>query len=377
MVRIADVEREAFLEEDDVPVAAQSARQPFFQRIRFQVAISLCFVAFATAGIALGTRADKALLAAVEASAEKFSSAASGKLIGAVWSGDVDMAKEQLQHGADPDTKDGHGGSALWIALSYHHNALAKLLLSHGASVDDPVLLRCAVVQDADLEVTTLLLTKGAKYANVTLREAANRGNVAVAKVALGKGAQVVAADDDGETSLHHAFGYDCFVTCSNGNSKMVKLLLANGAQVDATDHDGQTALHKAAVKFTDYDSDGAMRSVELLLAHGAKIDAKDKDGRTPLHEAVRKQHLRLVKYLLKQGASASASDKEGLTPLHDAAFSFRTWAADDSMEIAKLLVASGAEISAKTEKGTTPLDFAKKADAPKTLVKFLTAKAG
>ncbi|CAE7752961.1 ANK2 [Symbiodinium sp. CCMP2592] len=413
MARMADLEREAFLEENNMSVAQQSAHQSFFQGIRFLAIMLACFVAFATTGIVLKSRASGILPAAADASTEKWSSAASGKLMGAVWSYDVDMAKQQLQHGANPDTKDGNGQSALRVATSYYQWALAKLLLANGASVDNPNIVAAAVsnIEHGHGEETAaLLLDKAPKYANIALRNAAGICNVKIAKLALAKGAQINEADDlYGEMPLHRAVDAG---GCSHSSQlSMVKFLLANGAQVNATDHDGRTPLHVAVrhydpsismVKFllangaqvnaTAHDGrtplhDAASQSfsvpiAELLLAKGAKADAEDEAGFTPLHYATQNLCAKMVKFLLKVGAPIDARSKNGHTPLH--ALYYRYWDGSpneqrEAVEIAKLLLASGADISAKTSSGSTLLSMAQRSvqKGPyKTFAKFVSAQA-
>ncbi len=58
-----------------------------------------------------------------------------------------------------------------------------------------------------------------------------------------------------------------------------IKLCLDAGADVNAANNQGETALHGAAQKGWD-------QVVQFLADHGAKLDVKDKQGRTPLDAA-------------------------------------------------------------------------------------------
>ena len=65
------------------------------------------------------------------------------------------------------------------------------------------------------------------------------------------------------------------------GNLEAVKQHLAAGTDVNAKDEDGWTPLHEAAIK-------GQKEIAELLIDKGADVNAKDKNGRTPLCKAAR-----------------------------------------------------------------------------------------
>ena len=70
------------------------------------------------------------------------------------------------------------------------------------------------------------------------------------------------------------------YEAAEKGNIEAVKQHLDAGADVNATDGDGWTPLHKAA-------PNGHKEIAELLIAKGADVNAKDDMfGRTPLHSA-------------------------------------------------------------------------------------------
>ncbi len=89
----------------------------------------------------------------------------------------------------------------------------------------------------------------------------------------------------------------------------MLDLMIERGANVNAADIQGNTPLHQAAGL-----DDGEM--IETLLKHGAAINARNEPRATPLYHAVYVKAANAVRVLLKHGADASINGPNGLTPL-------------------------------------------------------------
>ena len=107
-----------------------------------------------------------------------------------------------------------------------------------------------------------------AKAPDISIHDAAYKGNIEVVKQHLAAGTDVNAKDKGGRTPLHFATGSD--------HKKIVELLIDAGADVNAKNNVRRTPLHVAAVF-------GEKEIVELLIAKGADVNAKYKDGETPL----------------------------------------------------------------------------------------------
>jgi ankyrin repeat protein len=120
-----------------------------------------------------------------------------------------------------------------------------------------------------------LLVGCGPKAPDISLFDAAMKGNIEAVKQHLAAGTDVNAKDESmGMTPLHHAtFG---------GHKEIAELLIAKGADVNAKFDkiSGGTPLHIAADK-------GHKEIAELLIANGADVNAKDEGGKTPLDWAI------------------------------------------------------------------------------------------
>ena len=145
-----------------------------------------------------------------------------------------------------------------------------------------------AAVQDRDLrqQATPLLW-------------AARAGNAAAGEYLLALGAEVDAADREGNTALHFAV--------SRGDAQLCRALLQAGAAAGAADRRGRTPLYLAC-------AGGPFELIELLLDRGAPIAAADQDGDTPLHAAAARGSFEICEYLLLRGAPAGVKNRRGQT---------------------------------------------------------------
>nr|WP_184891152.1 ankyrin repeat domain-containing protein [Candidatus Cardinium hertigii] len=202
------------------------------------------------------------------------------------------------------------------------------------------------------------------------LHLAAYRGNIALIKLLLKKGANINAIDaQHGYTPLQLA--------ACQGHEKVVQLLIAAKALIDTREKRlGRTALHLAAAT-------GNSATVRYLINHGSSCNSRDKTNwtplqvailsrnaaeviqlliehesilnktaDTPLHLATKEKDIASVRYLIQKGATVNATDAAGKTALHFAAK--RHW-----LEGCKLLIEAGAAINHASNKGKTPLYMA------------------
>ena len=112
----------------------------------------------------------------------------------------------------------------------------------------------------------------------VTIHEAAKKGDILALKQHLDKGIDVNEKDKVfGRTPLHW-MTYNP-ITSTKNNKKVAEMLIANGANLNTRDPWGQTPLHMAVVR-------NLKEVCVILIEKGADINLLDAEGRTPLDTA-------------------------------------------------------------------------------------------
>jgi cytohesin len=178
------------------------------------------------------------------------------------------------------------------------------------------------------------------------LLQAAWRGGApGILSVLLAAGADVCAADADGQTALHFA--------ASHCDAESARVLLAAGADPNARDATGRTPLHAIGGLAPSLGGPSGASVAAVLATSGADVNARSASGLTPLIAAVLRREARWVEVLLRAGAHASMPGPRLWTPLHYAA-------AKGLPEIARLLLSAGADIGALTEDGSSPHSLAR-----------------
>jgi ankyrin repeat protein len=192
-----------------------------------------------------------------------------------------------------------------------------------------------------------------------SLQRVAARGNFALAKFLVEKGADVNTRRENEISAL--------FKACEGGHEKVAQLLLDHGATTEARDRDGRTALYKPAMR-------GHLSIVRLLLEKKADSNSRDKEGRTVLvHLAAEKpgKWKRDMIELLLNYADIEAKDDTRRTTL--------IWAAATGKpELVDLLLSGEhkADTSASNNRGRTALMFASENNHLEVLQKLLAAGA-
>nr|UXE44162.1 hypothetical protein Hi04_10k_c1170_00009 [uncultured bacterium] len=229
-----------------------------------------------------------------------------------------------LRHGANPNTMNNEGATALMWAVDSQEKT--RLLLDAGAAVDahtegGRTALLIAAGRQGSTGVVKLLLDHGANPAvaaenrTTPLLLAARRGDETAMRLFIAHGANV---RGDAANVLDAALRSDCSACVdlaidtveprAMGNSLVsqaqlgrpgpVKLLLGRAAAVNARNSIGRTPLMAAC------DSDAySIEVVQLLLDAGADVNARTSDGRTALSLAFRRNNKMILDLLLKAGA--------------------------------------------------------------------------
>ena len=221
-------------------------------------------------------------------------------MVMALINGHYDFAGFLLDKGADPNIADETGRTALYAAVDDHtmpasnrpspqdyQNKLTSVdiinnLLEHGANVNAQLVKMQPYRTKLDRGDDTMLTT-----GTTPLLRAAKAGDAEIVKLLLSKGADPKLATRFGITPLMAAAGLGTHEEDTTGRKKTqeeaiasIQLCLGAGADINAADRQGQTALHGAAQWGFD-------QVVQYLADHGAKVDVKDSKGRTPLDAAM------------------------------------------------------------------------------------------
>jgi len=131
---------------------------------------------------------------------------------------DLEESVRLIIAGADIDSKDNDGCTALMCAASMGHTAIVRLLVAKGAAID----------------------SKG--YNGWTaLMFAVDNGHTEIARILIDKGAAIDSKNTFGFTALMWA--------ARGGRTEIVRLLIAEGADIDSKDIDGWTALKYAQIR--------------------------------------------------------------------------------------------------------------------------------
>lgn len=231
-------------------------------------------------------------------------------LIDAARSDDQSAVVSLLRQGADVNTREDDGTTALAWAADHSNLSIAELLLSKVANPD---------------------LTNELGIGPLSL--AVSNGSVAMAKLLLAKGANPNVARENGETPLMTA--------ARLGRAEMMQLLIDRGADVNSRDKKfGQTALMWAS---------GHPAAVRVLVHHGADVRAVTKTW--------------VVKYTIYAPTTVTLG-KTGIPWNTDGAYSSKKGGLSalffsvqkHDLESARILLDAGLDVNQPAADGSTPL---------------------
>ncbi|XP_049885234.1 protein phosphatase 1 regulatory subunit 12B-like isoform X8 [Pectinophora gossypiella] len=229
------------------------------------------------------------------------------------------------------------------------------------------VFLAACTAGDKDEVQRLLKMGADINTANVdgltALHQACIDDNLDMVEFLVTHGADVNRGDNEGWTALH--------ATASCGFLSIARYLLENGADVGAVNYDGELPIDIAesdameellqkAIDDKGVDCEKSRNAeVDTLLqdarnwAANGYVEVRDpKTGGTPLHVAAAKGYIDVAKTLLEEcNVEPDCVDYEGWTPLHAAAL----WGQKDA---AALLLKFGADPHVKNYSGQTCMDL-------------------
>jgi len=229
--------------------------------------------------------------------------------------GDAVTLGQLVRLGANKESKDKYGRTALHLAAYNGMNAMVSLLMGEfgvdkeAKNNDGMTALHLAADNGMNATVSLLIgefgVDKDAKDNNgmTVLHLAAYKGQNATVSLLMGEfGADKEAKDNNGRTALHLA--------AYKGQNATVGLLMGEfGVNKEAKDNNGMTAVQLAACK-------GQNATVSLFMGEfGVDKEAKDNNGRTALHLAAYKGQNATVSLLV--AGSPKVHDRDCLIRLH------------------------------------------------------------
>jgi ankyrin repeat protein len=189
-----------------------------------------------------------------------------------------------------------------------------------------PRLLRSQVVAAVAAWLAAISISI-ATAAGMTLLDAAEQGDRAVALQLLARGADPNAAGPDGTTPVMWA--------ASNDDLDLVRALIKAGGDVKKRNQFGTSALTEAAIV-------GSTGVIDALLTAGADPNTRNPEGETPLMAVARSGHVEAARRLLAAGADVNAKEDFG-------GQSALMWAAAQGQaEMVKFLASNRADVNAR-----------------------------
>lgn len=218
----------------------------------------------------------------------------------------LEMVRELLASGADPNFETEYGESPLSVASFKGRFDVVEVLLSHGADHEmllwEPIFFQVAFGDSASI-IRCLQKHGGLEECDLWQRTpllmALQMGAVNKAQTLLAQGAHLDATGNVGATALHYAV--------FSGQPEAVAWVLQQGADVDRPDDFGYTALMTAC-------RDGFVAGAQLLLQAGANVDRRNHIQKNALQLTSR---LDIVQLLLQHGMDfADLSEEARFTML-------------------------------------------------------------
>ncbi len=272
-----------------------------------------------------------AALAAVVAAPALAGEGANAQLLEAAKSQDPETALYALKAGADPQSREPDGTTALHYAAHYGSVALVGALLRAKA---DP--------------------NARNEFGSTPLAEAATLGEAKVIELLLKAGADVEARNPEGQTAL--------MAVARTGRVDAARLLIQHGAQVNAKESwGGQSALMWAAAQsqaemvkllvgsHADVNARGSIREWQRRVTAEPRPKGMNRGGFTPLLYAAREGCIDCAKALLAGKADINRADPERSSPLLVALMNLH-------FDFAAYLIQAGADVDLWDLYGQTPL---------------------
>jgi ankyrin repeat protein len=241
-----------------------------------------------------------------------------------VVSGNHDMAKSLIKHGANINTLDTKGKHILYDALSY----------------GDPVFFRY-LLANKNIELNHI-----DEDGNTLMQHPQIEQNDILAKDLLAAGADPTILNAKGESYLYK--------TALRGEeaNEIIDLALSNGANVNAMTTTNNTIMMEIFLRASENKAlyrEQLLNIVTKMLEYKGDINALDSKGETGLFNAVHLRDTQLIIFLLQANIDVNIQNPQGETVLE-----FLVYDGLKYIKIIKLLLNYGIDPTLKNKKGQT-----------------------
>ncbi|WP_297204616.1 ankyrin repeat domain-containing protein [uncultured Brachyspira sp.] len=220
-------------------------------------------------------------------------------LLKAIEDNNIKGMRDLIRSGANINTKDGYGLSALHFAIKNNNPDAVRLLLANrdiNLEAELPEGYFTHLVND---QADAIYIGKSTPLLYAIFKSS---GNNDIVNMLIRKGANVNARDEEGWSTFLYAASF--------GNPDILRRLLSkNRRLINTKTKNNSTALQMAVV----YDN---LENIKYLVERlKIDIDAQDDDGWTALYYAAANNKKDAYKLLLKLGADKSITNNDGLKP--------------------------------------------------------------
>ena len=257
----------------------------------------------------------------------------------ASFTGNFDLVKLFIMHGANYEAKTKDGFSPLHIATTLNNLEVVKYLFDCGANIKSKTNKSMTPLHIAslnnDIEIIKFLIDNGADIESQNtagfspLYIAARKGNFEAVKYLIQCGANIESHEKNGYTPL--------LIAVKNGYKEITNHLINCGANIEAVENKGYSPLEMAIFINNKRDR---LDIYQTLISHGSNTHHIDKIGNTLLHVAASQGDITLIK-LIASKIDLDSKYYFGFTPLHYACY-FKHFS------VAEFLVKNGANINLK-----------------------------
>ena len=220
-------------------------------------------------------------------------------LLKAIETNGIKTMRSLIRAGANVNTKDGYGLSALHFAIKNNNLDAVKILLGNRKINLESQLPEGYFTHLTNEQADAVYIGRATPLLYAILK---SNGDSRIVNMLIRKGANVNARDEEGWSTFLYAAAF--------GNPSILgSLFYKNRRLINTKTKGNATALHMAVV----YDN---LENIKYLVEKlKINIDAQDDDGWTALYYAAINHKRDAYKLLLKLGANKNITNNEGLKP--------------------------------------------------------------